>query len=401
MQDRTQRENRVLTETMQRECAAAHKALDVEVGPRAAIARTERTRALASAGPQWTRTRQRLLDGHAIWGLDYEEMQEAAARRRPSLLGEAAEGEAEAEAEGTPPTLGKLRLCDWFDMRGRHMLLVPEAAPEPEEEQRKDKDEAPAKPEEAARPEEEAAASPSASPNEPGRMPSAAAKKPSEESAAPVAVEAPRLLGLGMARQASGVLAPRSRESRASWPTGGERIVGGQGGRGRRGRGGGGGRGGGRARRVERLDRARGMLFNSEAELVRPYAVIPGRLYLSATHLRFVGAPSLLNNGGEGCSQLLEGDWSAAISKDSALIWPLGAVKQLHRRRCMMAHTAIELFRDDGDTLLLNLPDKRLRCACGAGSSASARSSTATATTTAPPSARCSTSCRRRGSGAR
>ena len=30
-------------------------------------------------------------------------------------------------------------------------------------------------------------------------------------------------------------------------------------------------------------------------------------------------------------------------------------------RRCLMAHTAIELFRDDGDTLMLNLPDKAMR----------------------------------------
>ena len=42
-------------------------------------------------------------------------------------------------------------------------------------------------------------------------------------------------------------------------------------------------------------------------------------------------------------------------------MWPLASIKQLHRRRCMMAHTAIELFRDDGETLLLNLPDKRMR----------------------------------------
>ena len=101
-----------------------------------------------------------------------------------------------------------------------------------------------------------------------------------------------------------------------------------------------------------------GMLFNSEAELVRPYAVVPGRLFLSATHLRFVGSAG---PKGEGCSQLLEGDWSEAISKDSALLWPLASVKQLHRRRCLMTHTAIELFRDDGDTLMLNLPDKAMR----------------------------------------
>ena len=86
--------------------------------------------------------------------------------------------------------------------------------------------------------------------------------------------------------------------------------------------------------------------------------MLPGRLFLSASHLRFVGSSG---PAGEGCGQLLEGDWSGAISKDSALLWPLAAVKQMHRRRCMMAHTAIELFRDDGDSLLFNLPDRVLR----------------------------------------
>ena len=86
--------------------------------------------------------------------------------------------------------------------------------------------------------------------------------------------------------------------------------------------------------------------------------MLPGRLFLSASHLRFVGSSG---PAGEGCGQLLEGDWSGAISKDSALLWPLAAVKQMHRRRCMMAHTAIELSRDDGDSLLFNLPDRVLR----------------------------------------
>ena len=69
---------------------------------------------------------------------------------------------------------------------------------------------------------------------------------------------------------------------------------------------------------------------------MRPYAVVPGRLFLSATHLRFVGAAG---PKGEGCSQLLEGDWSEPISKDSALLWALASVKQLHRRRLTLTLT--------------------------------------------------------------
>lgn len=57
----------------------------------------------------------------------------------------------------------------------------------------------------------------------------------------------------------------------------------------------------------------------------------------------------------------MEGDWASAIARDSALVWPLSSVRQLHRRRYLMAHTAVELFQDGGDLILLNFKNKRVR----------------------------------------
>ena len=52
------------------------------MAPHAAVARTERARGLASAGPQWQRVRQRLLDGHAIWGVELAGLHGAPAAAR-------------------------------------------------------------------------------------------------------------------------------------------------------------------------------------------------------------------------------------------------------------------------------------------------------------------------------
>ena len=57
----------------------------------------------------------------------------------------------------------------------------------------------------------------------------------------------------------------------------------------------------------------------------------------------------------------LSGDWSAARARDAALVWVFAEVKQMHRRRYLMAHTALELFSSDGESLLLNFASKRLR----------------------------------------
>ena len=71
---------------MQRACAAALKGLAHEVAPHAAVARTDRARGLASAGPQWQRMRQRLLDGHAIWGAELATLHGARAVHRRRLM---------------------------------------------------------------------------------------------------------------------------------------------------------------------------------------------------------------------------------------------------------------------------------------------------------------------------
>ena len=72
-----------------------------------------------------------------------------------------------------------------------------------------------------------------------------------------------------------------------------------------------------------------------------------------ARYLRFVATASGDTH--------LSGDWSAALARDAALVWDRADVKQMHRRRYLMAHTALELYSSGGDTLLLNFSSKRLR----------------------------------------
>ena len=57
----------------------------------------------------------------------------------------------------------------------------------------------------------------------------------------------------------------------------------------------------------------------------------------------------------------LSGDWSAARARDAALAWDFADVKQMHRRRYLMAHTALEIYSSGGESLLLNFASKRLR----------------------------------------
>ena len=69
------------------------------------------------------------------------------------------------------------------------------------------------------------------------------------------------------------------------------------------------------------------------------------------------------SGGGAAASEhegLMQGDWSSSL-KDSAIAWRLSAVKQMHRRRYLMDHSAVELFDDAGEMLLFNFKDKRVR----------------------------------------
>ena len=105
-----------------------------------------------------------------------------------------------------------------------------------------------------------------------------------------------------------------------------------------------------------------GRLVVLDAELVRPSRVSAGRLFIGRTTLQFLAERGAATDVGE--SQRGGGGGGAAEAGGGTVEtvrWQLGSIKQMHRRRYLMAHTAIELFRDDGSTLLLNFTDKRER----------------------------------------
>ena len=126
-------------------------------------------------------------------------------------------------------------------------------------------------------------------------------------------------------------------------------------------------------------------IFQSDAELVRPYGVLPGRLLIGTHHLRFLASlpaaaggggasggtsgssgSSGSSGGGAAASEhegLMQGDWSSSLAKDCAIVWRLSSVRAMHRRRYLMDHSAIELFDDAGEMLLFNFKDKRVRSA--------------------------------------
>ena len=85
-------------------------------------------------------------------------------------------------------------------------------------------------------------------------------------------------------------------------------------------------------------------------------ALLPGKLYLSERHLRFLGSGSAADGSLESVS-------SGAFARDSALTWALSSVKQMHRRRYLLEHSALELFDDSGSMLMINLKSKRMRTA--------------------------------------
>jgi len=101
-----------------------------------------------------------------------------------------------------------------------------------------------------------------------------------------------------------------------------------------------------------------GVGFQTDCDVVRPHGVLSGKAYLSDSDFRFVATSG---HSAAEVSSDLHGDWSAAIAKDLSISWPLASIKQMHRRRYLMRHTALELYSHKGDQLLLNFADKTQR----------------------------------------
>ena len=72
--------------------------------------------------------------------------------------------------------------------------------------------------------------------------------------------------------------------------------------------------------------------------------------------MRFLGGSA----AAEGC---LEQPSSATLARDAMITWPLAAVKGMHRRRHLLEHSALELFDDAGNAIMLNIRTKKARTA--------------------------------------
>ena len=82
---------------------------------------------------------------------------------------------------------------------------------------------------------------------------------------------------------------------------------------------------------------------------MRPSRVSAGRLFIGRTTLQFLAERGAATDVGD--SQRGGGGGAEAGGGTVETVrWQLGSIKQMHRRRYLMAHTAIELFRDDGST---------------------------------------------------
>ena len=370
-EDRTQREQRALADRVQAEANAALKHLSAEVAPRVAVSRSITARAHAASAQQWWWTRYRLRDDHAIWGVsNATDAAEAGSSVSGGGGGGAASVGHESAGEGTT-----LRLCEWLDLRSRHMLVVPSVDP-PQLHTAKQTVHGKSQGGVA-----QGGAAQSAAPTDAGdgtsREAGAAAADggASEKKLLSMGVRLPKLLSTMVAStlvEVSTIVASK---------VGGETAGGGDDGRfaayeeagdedeedeeGEEDAEGGAAlvEGATSGRVGSSADHSDPPSFHTEAELVRPYGLVPGRLYISARHLRFlsVGGASDGFSGGDKSSALGENGFSATLARDSAIAWPLSAVKQMHRRRYLMDHSALELFDDGGDILLFNFRSKRAR----------------------------------------
>jgi hypothetical protein len=342
-QDATKREQRTLCEKVQRDSLAAFKALSAEVQPRAAITRSVIARTRAAVSQQWAWVRHCLYDDHPIWG-----------RCRTSSSTDLLPLEQLGPPAGASGEI-TYRLCDWLDAQRRHFVVVPELH---QPEYRKDK--------------EKTAGSRKAALGSEGNAASGAAEAVAGGGAATQAVadshageggervtgmigSAGKLLSsVALSIIPKGVPAEDVADEVADEGADEDEDE-------------------DEGEEADDEDGSLGALigsdvfdrpfFQTDAELVRPYGVLQGKLYISDRTVRFLA----MGGSGEAAPKdakdvaTLSSVCSAAMARDSALAWPLASVKQMHRRRYLMEQSALELFDDAGDMLLFNFKSKRLR----------------------------------------
>ena len=331
-EDRAQREQRSLAERMQAEATAALRQLAAEMSPRVAVARSISARARVASEQQWQWTSCRLRDDDPIWG------------------------GASSLTKELPPTL---RVCEWLDLRRRHMLVVPDAVVDPAAPRTRSRSGGGAGFGSGAAREKADRARGSADAASAGSQGSAVQSH--QESAAALSdvvggvggeSTEHRLVGTGL--RSPKLLTTLAHAFKAS-----SDATGGDGGEDD-----GGDEDDEEEEGEEEADddhsvgfvesEGERVFFHTEADLVRPYGLVPGKILISDRHLRFLGSGGLSEGS-------LEGDWSAMLARDSALIWPLGSVKQMHRRRYLMSHSALELFDDAGNIFLFNFRSQQVR----------------------------------------
>ena len=321
-EDRTQRERRSLAERMQADTNSALRHLTSEVAPRAAISRSMCSRARDASCQQWAWTRHRLHEDHPIWGV----------------------------ASDSPPTT--LRLCEWLDLHSRHMLAIADTCLEPPAPRTRQtskslvvapgttRSERNSSESKASAPTSELQSSSSASTREAPTLTEGMHTESTEHRLVGTGIRLPKLLTSiahtfkvgndAITHGADEEGGDEEDEEEEGEEEGEEDGLG-----------------------LVRTDGDR-PIFHTDAELVRPYGIVHGKLHISDRHLRFLGS------GGAGDGNL-DGDWANTRTRDSAITWPLASVKQMHRRRYLMEHSALELFNDTGDIALLNFKSKRLR----------------------------------------
>ena len=341
-QDATKREQRTLCEKVQRDILAAFKALSTEVQPRAAITRSVIARTRAAVSQQWAWVRYCLYDDHPIWG-----------RCRTSSSTDLQQLEQLGPPAGASGEI-TYRLCDWLDAQRRHFVVVPELH---QPEYRKDKEKN-AGSRKAALGSEGNAASGAADAVAAGVATQAVADSHAGEGGERVTgmigTAGKLLSSVALSIIPKGVptedLADEVADEGADEDEDEDE-----------------------GEEADDEDGSLGALigsdffdrpfFQTDAELVRPYGVLQGKLYISDRTVRFLA----MGGSGEAAPKdakdvaTLSSVCSAAMARDSALAWPLASVKQMHRRRYLMEQSALELFDDAGDMLLFNFKSKRLR----------------------------------------
>ena len=303
-EDRTQREHRTLAEKIHSEISSALRALASEAAPRVAVARSGTARARAAAAQRWWWTRYRLHEDDPIWGVNATAGKDSARESAGGVADDVVPSAARADGSAAASEANvELRLAEWLDVRSRHLLVVPNVEHPPQ-------GSAEARSASTAR-------SAIASGQSGGDASREASSRDADGGGDTAHASSQQLSNMG-------VRLPRMLTSITGSLLKTDSGEGGEGGE------------GDEEEEDEEGDEEEGdaaamegmgsTIFQSECDLVRPYGLVPGRIYLSERHLRFVGSGGV----GEGS---LESEASSAVARDSALTWPLSTIKQMHRRR--------------------------------------------------------------------